>query len=105
MGIAALHREEIELKEREQRLKVERLEYLRQLQAIEAEDHINFSGFPPLRQRYQMLRLLRHKRNTDVFRAYDLVLLQKCVLRLHALGRESRVPSREAWLERIGKEC
>jgi len=103
--ILALQREDIELRDREQRLRVERLEYLRQLRVTEAEDQISWGSFPPLRHRYQLLRLLGRKRGVEVYKAHDLVVLQPCLLRLYRLGSESQVASREKMLEAADQEC
>eukprot|EP00929_Paragymnodinium_shiwhaense_P030912 TRINITY_DN17424_c0_g1_i1.p1 TRINITY_DN17424_c0_g1~~TRINITY_DN17424_c0_g1_i1.p1 ORF type:complete len:585 (-),score=165.72 TRINITY_DN17424_c0_g1_i1:113-1867(-) len=101
---AAIQREESELNTREQKLHVDRKEYLQQLRRLETEDQVGFGPFPPVRQRYQLLRLLARKRHdlVNVYKAQDLVSLQPCVLRIHQLGQR---PDAAATIEAISREC
>jgi len=99
--LAAMHREELELREREQRLRVERAEYLRQLRAVEAEDSAGRGGPTILQERYELLRLISWSTTMKVYRAYDLCELHHCMLRIHNLDASTR----EAGIESIGIEC
>jgi len=101
--LAATHRDEQELKEREQRLHAERVEYLRHFRTIKAEDQVDFGSFLMLQQRYQPLRLLSRNGNTSVYRAHDLSSLQPVWLRIHQL--DSQMIEHEASLARLAQEC
>jgi len=104
--IAAVHRDEQELREREQRLHVERVEYLRQLRAVKAEDQVDFGSFLMLQHRYQLLRLLSRggsSGSSAVYSAHDLHTLHSCCVRIHQL--DPKAPDREASLRAISQEC
>jgi len=102
---AAVKRDEADLREREQRLQIERRDYLRQMRALDQEDQVNYGSFPPLRHRYQLLRLLSRKKQVDVYRAHDLATLSPCLLRIHRLGAAAGAKERDAQLEAISREC
>ncbi|CAE8616651.1 unnamed protein product, partial [Polarella glacialis] len=82
--LAAVYREEQEMKEREQRLAVERVEYLKTFAVIDAEDKVEFGPMRLLRQRYQLIRLLGKSIGQSwAYRAFDLHTLQNVMLRVH----------------------
>jgi len=96
--LSAVHRDEQELKEREQRLQVERLEHMRQLRAVNAEDSSDFCSLRLLQDRYQLLRLASKCGSLTIYRAYDLVAIRPCGVRVHRMdGRAS--------IEHVSREC
>mmetsp|Transcript_25607 Transcript_25607/g.55919 ORF Transcript_25607/g.55919 Transcript_25607/m.55919 type:complete len:534 (+) Transcript_25607:167-1768(+) len=99
----ALEHEKRELRDREQRLQQERVEYMRQLQAVEAEDQVEFGSFRMLQQRYQLLRLSMRTPSVLTYRAYDLLLLKHCFVKIHQLV--ARPSDREAHVTLLQQEC
>lgn len=102
--VQANQREENELREREQKLQVERFEYLRLLNACEAEDQAELTG-RCLRRKYQLIRVLSAAQRTEVYRAQDLELLQACVVRIHSLDVVVDAADREERLRLLTAEC
>jgi len=96
--LSAVHRDEQELKEREQRLQVERLEHMRQLRVVNAEESSEFCGLRQIQDRYQLLRLLSKSGGLTIYRAYDLVALRPCVVRVHHMDCKASV-------EHVSREC
>jgi len=101
----AVNREELELRDRDQRLHVERMEHVRRLRALEAEDRASLQGFPTLHKKYQLLRLSSRNGTTEVYHAYDLLRLQPCVVKIHSLDVDLNAPDRPERLEAIAQEC
>jgi len=97
----AIQRDDTELRDRDQRLHVERVEYLRRCRDIEAEDSASLSSFPLLRQRYQILRLLRRHGATEIYRAHDLNELQPVTVKIHSLATQLKASD----LECLTREC
>jgi len=101
----ALKRDESDLRDRERRVHIQRLEHVRQFRSIETEDHMSFSAFQPLVKRYQLLRL-QHKTssgNTEVYQAYDVTMLYPCLVKIHHLCLEPA--SKASRLEAIKEQC
>jgi len=96
--LSSVHRDEQELKEREQRLQVERLEHMRQLRVVNAEDSSECCSFRLLQDRYQLLRLLSKSGSVTVYRAYDLVAIHPCVVRVHHVDCKASI-------EHASREC
>lgn len=102
--LAAVNREEAVLREREQRLRVDRLEHLRREKVSQAEDQAEYADFPLLRGRYQLLRLIGRSRRTEAYRAHDLGMLRPCAVKLHRCAGASP-EQREARLGALMRDC
>lgn len=99
--LEAVKRDEAELKDREQRLRFEREEYVSQSRALEVEDLHCFGPMHLLNSRYQLLRLLSRSASTTTYRAYDLAWPGQCVVKMHTLPRSMQ----EERLQAIIRDC
>jgi len=101
----ALKRDELDLKERERRIYIERFEHVRQFKSVESEDQMSFGGFQPLVKRYQLLRLQSKTSsgNTEVYQAYDVTMLHACLVKIHHLSLDSA--AKEERLDSIRQQC
>eukprot|EP00930_Biecheleria_cincta_P028701 TRINITY_DN20018_c0_g1_i1.p1 TRINITY_DN20018_c0_g1~~TRINITY_DN20018_c0_g1_i1.p1 ORF type:complete len:548 (-),score=121.28 TRINITY_DN20018_c0_g1_i1:171-1814(-) len=80
---AYLRREEAALKEREQRLSLDRSVHLKQQQLREAEDKSPFRNYRMIENRFQLLNMLGMGGFCRVFKAFDLETMSFCALKIH----------------------
>lgn len=80
---AYLRREEAALKEREQRLSLDRSVHLKQQQLREAEDKSPFRNYRIIENRFQLLNMLGMGGFCRVFKAFDLETMSLCALKIH----------------------
>mmetsp|Transcript_66350 Transcript_66350/g.154164 ORF Transcript_66350/g.154164 Transcript_66350/m.154164 type:complete len:663 (+) Transcript_66350:81-2069(+) len=99
-----LNREELAVKEREQRLEVERALHLKQVQRLEAAERSNFRTYPLLAERYQLLNLIGRGGFSEVFRAYDLENNRYCAVKIHELGKDMSDQQRQSFVRRAMRE-
>mmetsp|Transcript_117785 Transcript_117785/g.366988 ORF Transcript_117785/g.366988 Transcript_117785/m.366988 type:complete len:376 (-) Transcript_117785:72-1199(-) len=100
-----LGREELALKEREQRLEAERALHLKRAQRLEAAERSNFRTYPLLAEsRYQLLNLIGRGGFSEVFRAYDLEGNRYCAVKIHELGKDMNDQQRQSYIRRAMRE-
>lgn len=99
----AANRDEADLKDREQRLRIEREEHLRQSRVVDAEDHLCFGHFPVLNGRYQLMRLLSRSSSVMVYKASDLTLFHSTTVRIHVL--DPKMEDKQAKIRSACQEC
>lgn len=102
--VAYLTREEQNLKEREQRLQVDRSLHLKRVIRLEAARRSNFKGFPKMRDRYQLLNMIGRGGFSEVFRAFDLETNIYCAVKIHELGKEMSEVQRQNYIRRAMRE-
>jgi len=99
-----LAREEVAVKEREQRLEVDRALHLKQMQRLEAAERSNFRTYPLLADRYQLLNMIGRGGFSEVFRAYDLENNRYCAVKIHELGKDMSDQQRQSYIRRAMRE-
>lgn len=100
-----LNREELAVKEREQRLESERALHLKRSQRLEAAERSNFRNYPQMADgRYQLLNLIGRGGFSEVFRAYDLESNRYCAVKIHELGKEMSDQQRQSYIRRAMRE-
>mmetsp|Transcript_38956 Transcript_38956/g.111139 ORF Transcript_38956/g.111139 Transcript_38956/m.111139 type:complete len:638 (+) Transcript_38956:91-2004(+) len=100
-----LAREELAVKEREQRLEVNRALHLKQVHRLEAAEHSNFRTYPLLADnRYQLLNMIGRGGFSEVFRAYDLENNRYCAVKIHELGKDMSDQQRQSYIRRAMRE-
>jgi len=102
--VAYLSREETTLREREQRLQVDRVLHLKRLRRLETADRSNFKSFPLLAEKYQLLNLIGRGGFSEVYRAYDLEGNRFCAVKIHELGKEMTDQQRQSYIRRAMRE-
>jgi len=68
------------IKEQEEIINNKRIKHLREVKRIKDEDNSQFNNFIVLRDRYVLLKLLGKGGFSEVYKAYDLILLKKSSL-------------------------
>lgn len=106
----AVKRLEVDLRERETRLHIRRVEHARHHSAIQQEDTCKFDGREPLRKRYLLLRLLGRNSSREAYKAHDLHGLTMVCVKIYNLqplvGDAADLPARqEERLASIEREC
>lgn len=94
----AASREEEDLKKREHRLNVERVEYLQRLRIVEAEDKLDFGSLPMYKHKYQLLRLMDRGGGHWAYKAIDTLTGQFCMVMVYQLGEHAGIAA-------IVREC
>lgn len=100
-----IQREEMQVKEREQRLHVEQALHLKRVQRLEAAERSNFRTYPLLAdERYQLLNMIGRGGFSEVYRAYDLENNRFCAVKIHELGKDMSDQQRQSYIRRAMRE-
>jgi len=101
---AFLGREESGVRDREQRLHVDRALHLKRLQRLEAAERSTFRDYPLLADRYQLLNMIGRGGFSEVYRAYDLEGNRHCAVKIHELGKDMSDQQRQSYIRRAMRE-
>jgi len=107
-----LNREEGMVKEREQRLSVERNLFFKRQQLHEMSQRSNFGGYRLLsgsgstqaQEHYQLLNMIGKGGFSEVYRAYDLETGCYCAVKIHELSRDMTDAQRQSYVKRATRE-
>jgi len=80
LEVLKISRMEQNIKEQEEIINNKRIKHLREVKRIKDEDNSQFNNFIVLRDRYVLLKLLGKGGFSEVYKAYDLILLKKSSL-------------------------
>lgn len=101
---AWLNKEEGALKDREQKLRIERSLHLKERERLEAEQNSNFRHYPVLNERYQLLNLIGKGCSSEVFKAVDLQSMDDVAVKIHELSKDMTETQRVSYIERTIEE-
>jgi len=97
------------VKQRDDRLQVDRLLHLKRAQRLEAADRSSFRTYPLLADnnrsaRYQLLNLIGRGGFSEVYRAYDLEGNRYCAVKIHELAEDMNDQQRRSYIRHAMRE-
>jgi len=81
-----MKREEAEIKYEKEKLNIQKILHIRELQRIQDEEGSRFKELPVLRQQYLLLTLLGRGGFSEVFKAFDLICNRHVACKIHSLN-------------------
>lgn len=106
--MSSLNREEAALKDRDNRLAIDRDLHKKRLQRLEAADRSSFRDYRRVgtggNERYQLLNMIGRGGFSEVYRAYDLENNQFCAVKIHELSSEMSDQQRQSYIRRAMRE-
>jgi tousled-like kinase len=94
-----------QIRERQRKLHVERILYMKQLKTYRAQEESTFNQYPILGgRRYQVLNMLGKGGFSEVYKAYDLHTHQYVALKIHEIRKEMEESARQNYVRHTTQE-
>ncbi|KAJ3158193.1 hypothetical protein HDU86_003151 [Geranomyces michiganensis] len=104
LRLAALKREETELRARQAETHRERTAHIREMRRIAEEDRSRFSHHPVLNDRYLLLHMIGKGGFSEVYKAFDLVELRTVACKIHSLNDQWGEERKEFYIKHSLRE-
>ncbi|KAJ3177922.1 hypothetical protein HDU87_004204 [Geranomyces variabilis] len=104
LRLAALKREELELRVRQAETHRERTAHIREMRRIAEEDRSRFSPHPLLNDRYLLMSLIGKGGFSEVYKAFDLVELRTVACKIHSLNDQWGEERKEFYIKHSLRE-
>ncbi|KAJ3165875.1 hypothetical protein HDU88_003750 [Geranomyces variabilis] len=104
LRLAALKREELELRARQAETHRERTTHIREMRRIAEEDRSRFSHHPLLNDRYLLMSLIGKGGFSEVYKAFDLVELRTVACKIHSLNDQWGEERKEFYIKHSLRE-